>query len=81
MVLNKKTNHAVTCFNSKSFIVHSPLEKDMFIRVVVPELSGGRINCPAVQGSKFFFVIKKDIILEVDSEQLLAGRNSDTITI
>jgi len=81
MILNKATNHTVTCFNSRSFVVHSSLEKNKFVRVVIPELSSSRVDFPTVHGSKFYSIFSKKVVIELDSEEILKDRQGDLITI
>lgn len=81
IISNKATNHVVSCFNQKVFVVHSPLT-NKFVRVMIPELTSGKVNCPAIQGSKFYFIIKSNVVIEVDSDQLLERTESgDAITL
>ena len=75
MVVNKTTNHAIACFNSRSFTVHSPLEQSKFVRVVVPDLTSSSVNSPATLGGKFYIHVKHNFILEVDSVKLLEGKS------
>ena len=74
MVVNKKTNHAIACFNSRSFTIHSPLEQSKFVRVIVPDLESSSVNSPAMLGGKFYIHVKHNFILEVDSVRLLEGK-------
>jgi len=81
MTKNYVTNHVITTFNSKSFSIHSPFKQGMLVRVSIPKICGSRISSAATLGDKFYIVIQKNVVLEIDSLKLFQTVEDDVIVL
>ena len=62
------------CFNSKSYVIHSPfgenIGKPKLVKLTISDLPGSRPANPTFMGRKFYSIITKNQILEIDAEAL-----------